>query len=46
MYEVPIWGSCGSLEAFEFGGDYDADDILAAMRGGLSHKGTLYAAPF
>ncbi|SEF77349.1 sorbitol/mannitol transport system substrate-binding protein [Jhaorihella thermophila] len=25
---------------------YDVDDILPAMRGGLSHDGTLYAAPF
>jgi len=26
--------------------EYDVDDILPAMRGGLSHDGTLYAAPF
>ncbi|WP_197019202.1 ABC transporter substrate-binding protein [Thioalkalivibrio sp. HK1] len=46
MYEAPIWGSRGWLEALEFGADYDVDDILPAMRGGLSHDGTLYAAPF
>ena len=46
MYEAPIWGSRGWLVPLEFGADYDVDDILPAMRGGLSHGGTLYAAPF
>ena len=46
MYEAPIWGARGWLEALEFGADYDADDILPAMRGGLSANGKLYAAPF
>jgi|TARA_B100001146_G_scaffold34715_1_gene28094 sorbitol/mannitol transport system substrate-binding protein len=46
MYEAPIWGARGWLEGLEFGADYDVDDILPAMRGGLSHDGTLYAAPF
>jgi len=46
MYEAPIWGSRGWLEPLEFDADYDVDDILPAMRGGLSHEGTLYAAPF
>lgn len=46
MYEAPIWGSRGWLEALEFSADYDVDDILPAMRGGLSHEGKLYAAPF
>ncbi|PIB24264.1 sugar ABC transporter substrate-binding protein [Amylibacter kogurei] len=46
MYEAPIWGSRNWLEALEFGADYDVDDILPAMRGGLSHEGNLYAAPF
>jgi len=36
MYEAPIWGERGWLEALEFGPDYDVDDILPAMRGGLS----------
>ena len=29
-----------------FGADYDVDDMLLAMRNGLLHEGTLYAAPF
>ena len=46
MYEAPIWGSLGWLEALDFGADYDVNDILPAMRGGLSAGGNLYAAPF
>ena len=46
MYEAPIWGKRGWLEALEFGADYDVDDILPAMRGGLSYDGKLFAAPF
>ena len=46
MYEAPIWGARGWLEELEFGADYDVDDILPAMRGGLSANGKLYAAPF
>ncbi len=47
MYETPIWGSNGWLVSLEgLSAEYDADDILPAMRGGLSHDGTLYAAPF
>ena len=46
MYEAPIWGARGWLEALDFGADYDVDDILPAMRGGLSANGKLYAAPF
>jgi len=46
MYEAPIWGAKGWLEGLEFSAEYDVDDILPAMRGGLSHDGTLYAAPF
>ncbi|MEM9523749.1 MAG: extracellular solute-binding protein, partial [Pseudomonadota bacterium] len=45
MYEAPIWGSRGWLEALDFGADYDIEDILPAMRNGLSHDGRLYAAP-
>ena len=39
----------GALQAgssLDFGADYDVDDILPAIRAGLSHEGTLYAAPF
>ncbi len=46
MYEAPIWGSRNWLEPLEFGAAYDVDDILPAMRGGLSYDGKLYAAPF
>jgi len=46
MQEAPIWGAAGWIEPLEFGPDYDVEDILPAMRAGLSHEGTLYAAPF
>jgi sorbitol/mannitol transport system substrate-binding protein len=47
MYETPIWGKNGWLVPLDdLGADYDVDDILPAMRGGLSYDGTLYAAPF
>ncbi|CUH43940.1 ABC transporter substrate-binding protein [Ruegeria atlantica] len=46
MQEAPIWGAAGWIEALDFGADYDADDILPAIRAGLSHEGTMYAAPF
>ncbi|MEP1330619.1 sugar ABC transporter substrate-binding protein [Pseudophaeobacter sp.] len=46
MYEAPIWGKRGWLEPLEFSADYDVEDILPAMRGGLSYDGNLYAAPF
>ena len=47
MYETPIWGANGWLVALDgLSDDYDVDDILPAMAGGLSHQGTLYAAPF
>ena len=42
MYETPIWGQNGWLVPLDdLGADYDVDDILPAMRGGLSHDGTL-----
>ncbi|MEV8465163.1 sugar ABC transporter substrate-binding protein [Fluviibacterium sp. DFM31] len=47
MYETPIWAANGWLVALDGLSDaYDADDILPAMANGLSHDGTLYAAPF
>ena len=47
MYETPIWGSNGWLVSLnDLSSEYDVDDILPAMRGGLSHDGTLFAAPF
>ena len=47
MYETPIWGANGWLVPLDdLSAEYDTDDILPAMRGGLSVDGTLYAAPF
>jgi sorbitol/mannitol transport system substrate-binding protein len=46
MQEAPIWGQAGWIEPLNFSADYDVNDILPAMRGGLSADGTLYAAPF
>ncbi len=46
-YEVPIWAGKGWLVPLEnLGADYDVDDLLPAIRAGLSHEGKLYAAPF
>jgi len=47
MYETPIWGANGWLVPLDdLSEEYDVNDILPAMRDGLSHEGTLYAAPF
>lgn len=47
MYETPIWGANGWLVPLDgLSEEYDVADILPAMSGGLSHDGTLYAAPF
>ena len=47
MYETPIWAAQDWLVALDdLPESYDVDDILPAMRAGLSHDGTLYAAPF
>ena len=47
MYETPIWGANGWLVPLnDLSEEYNAADILPAMAGGLSHDGTLYAAPF
>lgn len=46
-YEVPIWGSKGWLVSLnDFPKSYDVDDLLPAIRGGLTVDGNLYAAPF
>ena len=46
-YEVPIWGKQGWLVSLnDLPESYDADDILPAIRGGLTVDGELYAAPF
>ncbi|WP_223422733.1 ABC transporter substrate-binding protein [Tateyamaria pelophila] len=47
MYETPIWGANGWLVPLDdLSEEYNVADILPAMAGGLSHEGTLYAAPF
>lgn len=46
MQEAPIWGAAGWIEPLTFSAAYDVEDILPAMRAGLSHEGTLFAAPF
>jgi sorbitol/mannitol transport system substrate-binding protein len=45
-YEVPIWGKQGWLVPLEFDAAYDVDDLLPAIRGGLTVEDKLYAAPF
>lgn len=46
MQEAPIWGKAGWIEPLNFGPEYDMDDMLPAIRNGLSADGQLYAAPF
>ncbi|OWU73803.1 sugar ABC transporter substrate-binding protein [Phaeobacter sp. 22II1-1F12B] len=47
MYEAPIWAKNNWLVPLDdLPAEYDVDDLLPAMRGGLSLDGTLYAAPF
>ena len=46
-YEVPIWAGQGWLaELDDLGDDFDIDDILPAIRSGLSVDDKLYASPF
>ncbi|MCY4049061.1 MAG: sugar ABC transporter substrate-binding protein [Hyphomicrobiales bacterium] len=46
-YEVPIWAREGWLVSLDdLPASYDIDDLLPAIRGGLSVDGSLYAAPF
>ena len=46
-YEVPIWGAQGWLVSLnDMPAEWDADDLLPAIRGGLTVDGELYAAPF
>jgi sorbitol/mannitol transport system substrate-binding protein len=46
MYETPIWGKKGWLLELKPDAAYDVDDLLPAMRQGLSADGKLYAVPF
>ncbi|MAM25151.1 MAG: sugar ABC transporter substrate-binding protein [Rhodobacteraceae bacterium] len=46
-YEVPIWGEQGWLVSLnDMSEEWDADDLLPAIRDGLTVDGELYAAPF
>ncbi len=46
-YEVPIWAKQNWLVPLDnLGADYDVDDLLPAIRAGLTYEGKLYAAPF
>lgn len=46
MYETPIWAKKGWLKPIDTDAAYDVDDLLPAMRNGLSVDGKLYATPF
>lgn len=45
-YEAPIWGAQEWLLPLDDLPDYDYEDLIPAVREGLSHDGTLYAVPF
>ena len=48
-YEAPIWAKQNwlkPLDGLSADAEYDVDDLLPAIRGGLSMDGKLYAAPF
>ncbi|WP_246868144.1 sugar ABC transporter substrate-binding protein [Rhizobacter sp. SG703] len=46
LYEAPIWSKKGWLKEIATDAAYDVDDLLPAIRSGLSLDGKLYAAPF
>ncbi|APW36917.1 sugar ABC transporter substrate-binding protein [Rhodoferax koreense] len=46
LYEAPIWSKKGWLAPINTDAAYDVDDLLPAIRSGLSQDGKLYAAPF
>lgn len=46
MYETPIWAKKGWLKEISTDAAYDVDDLLPAIRAGLSEGGKLYASPF
>ena len=46
MYETPIWGKKGWLQELKTDAAYDVDDLLPAVRGGLTVDNKLFAAPF
>ncbi|VTU16729.1 putative ABC transporter-binding protein precursor [Variovorax sp. SRS16] len=46
MYETPIWAKKSWIIPIATDAAYDIDDLLPAMRNGLSADGKLYASPF
>ncbi|WP_398499562.1 ABC transporter substrate-binding protein [Variovorax sp.] len=46
LYEAPIWSKKGWLKPIATDAAYDVDDLLPAIRSGLSLDGKLFAAPF
>ena len=46
LYEAPIWGKKGWLRELKPDASYDVNDMLPAIRSGLSVDGKLFAAPF
>ena len=46
LYEAPIWSKKGWLAPITTNAAYDVDDLLPAIRSGLTYDGKLYAAPF
>jgi sorbitol/mannitol transport system substrate-binding protein len=46
LYEAPIWSKKGWIKPIATDAAYDVEDLLPAIRSGLSHEGKLYAAPF
>lgn len=46
MYETQVWGQRSLLRPFEPSRAYDVEDLLPAMRAGVSVGGKLHAAPF
>ena len=46
FYETPIWGKKGWLAEVKPPPQYNVDDLLPAIRSGLSVDGKLYAVPF
>lgn len=46
LYETPIWAKKGWLQELKPNAAYDVNDLLPAIRNGLSVNGKLYASPF
>ena len=46
MYEAPLWAQKGWIKEIKPDASYDINDLLPGIRGGMSHEGKLYSAPF